>query len=262
MIVLFWRYCLRILGIFAATGLLIYVSRSSSFQEWRSQVVTSATPFLSRISRTIVEMRMWLGGGELERIRALENERGRLLAEIARRDSLKSENDILRKALELQREGETGVLPALIIGFFREGRDEFLLLNRGTKDGVSVGDIVVGVNGALGGTVSDVGVRFSRVLMLTSPSKSVDIVFPRNNLRALARGNNSRELVVDLLPPDSDIVSGDIFVASPRTSGGRRSLLVGEVRDVLRAQHEVFPSIRAIHLFNPSDDEVLILLAP
>ena len=81
------------------------------------------------------------------------------------------------------------------------------------------------------------------------------------DLRAIARGANSRELIIELVPQEADIRPGDLLVATPRATGGRRGILVGEVRAVREAEHEVFKTVRAVHLFDPAADDVLVLLA-
>lgn len=195
------------------------------------------------------------------RIHALEEERVKLLAEIARAEDDRRENEVLREVLALRKEGEAGVITAKTVGFFREGRDEFLLLNRGTSEGISVGDLVIDKNRALGGSVVGVSLHSSRVILLSSASRSTDVFIQGANLRALARGDNSRQLIVDLVPQDAEVKVGDLLRASSRSSAGRASLLVGEIRESRQSGKEAFRTVRALHIFDPAEEEVLILLA-
>lgn len=184
-----------------------------------------------------------------------------MLGEIARRDEAWRENEVLRQALALREKGEEGVIPAKVIGFFREGREEFLLLDRGTASGIAAGDIVLSRTRIYGGVISAAGVNFSRATLLSSASESADVLVG-TTLRAIARGNNSRELIIDLVPQDAVIKAGDLVVASPRVTGGRTALVVGEVREAKQAENEVFKAVRAMHLFDPAIDDVLVILAP
>ena len=184
-----------------------------------------------------------------------------MLAEIARREDDRRENEVLREALALRKEGETGVIAAKTIGFLREGRDEFLLLNRGTSDGVSIGDLVIDKNRVLGGTVVGLSPRSSRAILLSSASRSTDVFIQGANLRAIARGANSRELIIDLVPQDAEVKVGDLARASSRSSAGRASLLVGEIRESRQSENDAFKTVRALAIFDPAEEEVLILLA-
>lgn len=243
-------------------GLFVFFSSGSMTQPWREGVLGRVAPVFGGVRRSAEGLQAWLGGAPARKLSRLEAERIQLLAELARWEDTRRENEVLREALALRREGEPGVLSATVIAFLREGRDEFLVLNRGVADGVGIGDIVVGRSRVLAGTVVAVGSRSARVILISSPSRSIDVRIPAADLRAIARGNNSRELIIELVPQNVEVKPGDRIIASPRSTGGRRSLLVGEIREVRQAENEVFKAVRAVHLFDPADDAVLVLLAP
>jgi rod shape-determining protein MreC len=212
--------------------------------------------------RSAERLRGWLTGSAARRIGELEADRIRLLAEVADREAIRRENELLRAVVALRGEGEAGGIPARAVAFLREGREEFLILDRGAADGLGVGDIVLDQNRVFGGTVIAVAERSARVILLSSPSRSTDVILPNSNLRAIARGANSRELSIELVPTDAAVHSGDLVLASSRATGGRRALLVGEIREARQAEHEPFMSVRAVHLFDPATEGVLVLLAP
>ncbi|OHA08739.1 MAG: hypothetical protein A3B37_02715 [Candidatus Sungbacteria bacterium RIFCSPLOWO2_01_FULL_59_16] len=252
---------LRTLSVAALVGLLVLAGAGAAFRSFRERVFGAGRPVLGLANRLTDGVQARFGLDSSGRA-AAEAERVRLLAEIARLEEAGRENALLRAALGLREDGETGVLTATVIGFLREGRDEYLVLNRGTDAGIGIGDVVLDQNRAFGGTVSEVGRGFARVLLLSSPSRSVDVVVAGRELRAIAKGANARELSIELVPQGAELKSGDLLVAAPRAAGGRRALLVGEVREVREGESEVFKTVRAIHLFDPATDEVLVLLAP
>ena len=243
-------------------ALFVLFARAPAFALLRDRITSGLTPVIVALDRVSFRAQRWFGRGAGERIGDLERERVELLAEISRREELARENETLREALSLRSGGEAGVLPATVIGFLGEGRDEYLLLDRGTADGIGVGDLVIGRNRALGGAVVEVGVRTAKVLLLSSGSHDVEVLFVGKNITAIARGNNNREFAINLVPQDAAIQAGDLIVASPRATGGRHSLLLAEVREVRPAEHEVFKTVRAMHLFDPTENDVLVLLAP
>ena len=256
------RWRIRVVLVAAAAGVLIFFGAAPALQPWRAGLFGAVVPVLSVAGRTTAAVRGWVIGAFAGRVGALEEERGRLLARLAELEAARQENETLRAALALRGEGEAGAIPAQAIAFLREGRDEFLVLNRGTADGIGIGDVVVNTNRVLGGTVVGVDVHSARAILYSSPSRSIDVLVPAIRLRAIARGSNARELSIELVPPDAPLKAGDLLLASPRATGGRRPLLLGEVREVRQAEHEVFKAVRATHLFDPADTEVIVLLAP
>lgn len=246
----------------AAAAAIIILAGSPALRPWRESIFNMAAPILST-TRSVASWFRGLGGYfPNARVRALEAERERLASELAGREGLAEENKLLREALSLRRAGEAGVLAAEVIAFLREGRDEFIVLNRGTADGIGIGDIVVNKERVLGGTVVEVAPRASRAILLASASRSIDVVVGASRLRAIARGSNARELAVELVPQGAALGVGDAVLATPRATGGRGFLAVGEVREAREAEHGVFKTVRALHLFDPAEDGVLVLLAP
>lgn len=232
---------------------------AGTMQPWRAGAFRITAPVFAAAGRGAQVIRGWVGiGGAAGR----EEEHTRLLLRLGELEAQEKENETLRAALALRSDGEEGAIPAAAIAFIREGRDEYLILNRGTADGIGIGDIVVNTGRVLGGTVVSVDPHASRVILFSSPSRSVDVTIPSAGLRAIARGSNARELSIDLVPPDAAVEAGDIVLASPRATGGRRSLLLGEIREARLAEHEVFKIVTAIHLFDPADPAVIVLLAP
>lgn len=250
---------LKVAVIGAVTAVLVFLSAGDAAKSWREKTSSWAIPLFRRANVAANSLKDLLWGPSRRRLEALEEERVRLLVEVARGQEALAENDTLRQALALKQAGEEGVIAARVVGFLRAGRDEFIALDRGTDSGVSVGDVVTDKNGALGGTILATGVGFSRVSLLSSPSRSIDVVVA-DNLKAIARGNNSRELIIDLVPASAEVKVGDIVRPSLRATGGRRGLIIGEVREAKQAENAVFKSVKALHLFDPASEEVLVLI--
>lgn len=239
----------------------VFVTRAAAFAPLRSRIVDGFVPLLTALDGATSRAIGWTSRGSRARIAELERERVELLAEVSRCEELARENETLRAALSLRADGEAGVLPATVIGFLREGRDEYLILDRGATDGISVGDLVMSKERAFGGAVAEVSAHTAKALLASSGLRDTEVLFAGKNITAIARGNNNREFTIDLVPQDAAVEPGDLIVASPRAAAGRRSLLLAEVREVRPAEHEVFKAIRALHLFDPTENDVLILLA-
>lgn len=256
------RAALKIVAVVVALGLLIFFGTADAAQFLRSGAFRLIAPAFGGTTRVARALRDRMLGFSEEQVRAWEAERGQFIQRLAELTAIRRENETLRAALALRSEGEEGAIPAEAIAFFRDGRDEYVVLNHGIADGVSVGDIVVDTRRVLGGTVVAVDPHAARAILFSSPSRSTDVTIPSADLRAIARGSNARELSIELVPPDAAVKAGDIVLASPRVTAGRRPLLLGEIREVRQAEQEVFKTVRAVHLFDPAESAVIILLAP
>lgn len=245
-----------------ALGLLVFFSAAPAARPGRSALLRAIAPIFSVTSQGAAAIRDWFLGFSRGEFRSLAEERARLLSRVAELEAVSRENETLRAALALRNDGEDGAIPAESLAFYREGQDEYLLLNRGTADGVGIGDIVVNKERVLGGVVVAVDAKNARAILFSSPSRTIDVLLPERGLRAIARGANARELAIELVPSDADVKKGGLVLASPRATGGRRALLLGEVREARQAEHEIFKSVRALHLFDPAESSVIILLAP
>lgn len=242
-------YFFKVVLVIVTLGLLVFLGAAALVRPWRERLLEGFSYMLR-------------GAGQLSwhaDATSLEHQRIQLLAEIASREEFKRENELLRQALTLKNEGALRVTPATVVGFLHEGRDEYLLLNRGIDDGIAAGDVVVSRDQIFVGTIADITPRTAHVSLVTSASRSTDVSLAGTTLRAIARGNNDRELIIDLVPQQSDLKVGDLLVASSRVTGLTLPLLIAEVREVKQAENEVFKFVRAVHLFDPADDEVIIL---
>ena len=164
--------------LFAVTvGLLIFFGASGSFQPWRAGLFQAIEPAFEATARGIGRARGWFDGIS-GNSRAWEEERAQILARLAELEAVRAENATLRAALALRNDGEAGALPAEVVAFLREGRDEYLVLNRGTADGIGIGDIVVNTERVLGGVVVSVDPHAARVIFARSRAERTRGNFP------------------------------------------------------------------------------------
>ena len=139
---------------------------------------------------------------------------------------------------------ERGVL-AQITG---ESPDPFIkrvLINKGTRDGVYIGQPVLDAFGLMG-QVIEVEPFSSWVLLITDPQHSTPVQINRNGNRAIASGTQDslHRLVLNNISDTFDIVAGDVLVTSG--FGGRFPVgyPVGVVSNVFHDPGEPFASVR------------------
>lgn len=175
-------------------------------------------------------------------------------------EETKKENVLLREALGLKTELGRGVISAHIVGLFRDIREEIIMVDQGTENGVAQGSVVIGKNRALVGRVLEAYEKTAKVLLATSPSEKIDVVFAGMPLRAIVVGDGAGEFTLGLVPADAAIAEGDIVLASHADSAYPPGLIVGTVSSIRDSESKVFRDARVRSLFDPFQDEVAYIL--
>ncbi len=116
-----------------------------------------------------------------------------------------------------------------------------LAINRGSKDGLDEGMVVLSKNGSLVGTISQVYEEFAWLRLISDPNSAVNIavniaVLPaaRENpeARGVASGSLRGDVSLELLPTEAQIAEGDLVTTSGLGGNYPRALLVGSVKSV------------------------------
>lgn len=118
--------------------------------------------------------------------------------------------DLLNSAGSLERE----VMVADIIAVTADASRHILLLDKGSKHGVTEGQPLLGAEGLVGQIIT-VGESTSRAIMITDSIHAVPVQVLRSGVRGLAEGTGEIDsLVVRHIAATTDIVEGDILVTS------------------------------------------------
>ncbi len=159
--------------------------------------------------------------------------------------SLQAENTRLRGLLNSTAMLRNDVLVAELIGVSPDPVRHQLVLNKGARDGVYVGQPLIDADGLMG-QIIDVGELTSRVLLLTDQTHSLPVQVNRNGIRAIAEGTGSLDaLEIQHISATTDIQEGDLLVSSGL--GGRFPVgyPVGEVVLVQRDPGQPFARVIA-----------------
>ena len=130
---------------------------------------------------------------------------------------LQKDNTRLRKLLKLQRVAEEDKISAAVISRQTGSWWQQIILNKGQKDGVEVGDAVVGPGGLIG-IVQNTSIITASVKLLTSSESKVGVWNQRSNVHGLlvGVGNNKPKLI--FYSKDLDVKEGDFVLSSPAST--------------------------------------------
>lgn len=137
-----------------------------------------------------------------------------LKAKVQKYAYLEAENVRLRALLNSSALVEDTVLVAELIGVSPNPLNHEVVVNKGSADGVYVGQPVIDAYGLVG-QVTFVGKMSSRVLLITDLTHAVPVQVSRTGARAVAEGGGSiTELSLPHVPATADIQVGDQLVSS------------------------------------------------
>lgn len=186
---------------------------------------------------------------EIDRLRS-DNERlatdnERLRNENERLQATKAENDQLTALLQLRNGLDFKTVTARVVGRDSSELRRVMTLDRGSDDGVAVGDSVIAAGGALAGRVVDVGASFSHVLLINDTSSTVVGQLASTRATGEVVGQLGGVLVMRNIDATEKVELGDeVLTAGIELAGGVRSpfpkgLLLGQVVDISRASNDV-----------------------
>ena len=164
----------------------------------------------------------------------LEEDLRLLQAKTEKMASLTAENNRLRDLLGSAAKLQDNVLVAELVGVDPDPEKHEVIIDKGSRDAVFVGQPVVDAQGLMG-QVIEVSLVTSRVLLISDESHSVPVQVVRSNLRLIAEGTGSGLLQVMHVQDTADIKTGDLLVSS----GLGRAFPVGyPVGVVSRVEHD------------------------
>lgn len=154
---------------------------------------------------------------------------------------LEDENAELRTQLNFFSNQKFVHIGAEVIGRNIEALGSTLVINRGQKDGVRVGNAVIVSNGVLIGKVAKVEEESSLVRLLNdNQSKVAATILNHEKSLGVIEGGYGISVRMDFIPQQEDVRVGDLIVTSGLEPGMPRGLLVGNVVAIEKEAYEPF----------------------
>ena len=158
-------------------------------------------------------------------------------------EALEAENRRLRGLLDSARKVDERVLVAELISDDMDPFSRRIVLDKGARDGVASGQVLIGSNGIMG-QIIHAGPFTSNALLITDPSHALPVQIRRNGLRAVALGTGPLNLLkLSHVPNSADVQIDDRIVTSGLGNRFLSGYPVGKVVDVKRNQGRPFADV-------------------
>jgi len=229
---------------------MVVDARFTALQPLRTQLGLVVEPvyWLGRLP-----VRLWEGATqELSSRNELAAENEKLKAEqlmmqrrLQKLAALTEQNVRLRELLNSAALVDDEVLATELIGIDPNPYTHRILIDKGSKDGVQLGQPVLDARGLMGQVV-EVLPYSSRVLLLTDTTHSIPVQVNRNGLRAIASGTgNPERLELRHVAETADIKEGDLLVSSGLGQRFPAGYPVATVTEVIHDTGQPFAIVRA-----------------
>ena len=160
--------------------------------------------------------------------------------------ALTEQNVRLRELLNSSALVNEKVEVAELIGMDPNPFTHRIIINKGERDGVVLGQPVLDARGLMGQVV-ELMPYTSRVLLLTDTTHSIPVQVNRNGLRAIASGTgNPERLELRHVADTADIKVGDLLVSSGLGQRFPAGYPVATVKEVIHDSGQPFAIVRAV----------------
>lgn len=171
-----------------------------------------------------------------------------LEAEMGLLQELRKENEILRDALGVGLEKDFKLSLADILG--KDITQDFILIDRGKKDGISKDLPVITQQKILVGKISQVYEKFSKVQLLTNKDFSFDGKISGREIYGVLKGENNSRLSLDFIPSGVEIKAGEMVVTTKISGVFPEGILVGAIKEVQKSDVKSFQTAEITPAFN------------
>jgi len=181
----------------------------------------------------------------LEENARLRGESLLLRGQVQQMAALRAQNIRLRALLNSTALLQDDVLVAELIGIAPDPARHQVVLNKGARDGVFLGQPLLDAAGLMGQVV-EAGAHVSRVLLITDATHAIPVQVNRNGVRAIAEGIGRLDsLELRHVAATTDIKVGDLLVTSGLGQRFPAGYPVAVVEEVIRDPGQAFALVRA-----------------
>ena len=234
-----------------SVALMVFDARFTLLKPVRSQM---SLVLMQSYWITDLPQRLWQGvasqfGSRTELVaenEKLKTENLLLQGRMQKLAALTEQNVRLRELLNSSALVNEKVEVAELIGMDPNPFTHRIIINKGERDGVVLGQPVLDARGLMGQVV-ELMPYTSRVLLLTDTTHSIPVQVNRNGLRAIASGTgNPERLELRHVADTADIKEGDLLVSSGLGQRFPAGYPVATVKEVIHDSGQPFAIVRAV----------------
>lgn len=220
---------------------LHYVGALKSTEHFLRHILSPISRFIYSSSVSLKEKSSDLSEDPEKQVQKLEEDL--LICKVESKDvkNLQEENAELRSQLTFFQANNFSHIGAEVIGRNIQPLGNTLVINRGSKDGVQVGNAVIISNGVLIGKIAQAEEESSMVRLLSdNQSKIAATILNREKSIGVIEGGYGISIRMNFIPQQEDVRVGDQIITSGLETGMPRGLLIGNIAAIEKEAYEPF----------------------
>lgn len=183
-----------------------------------------------------------------------------LQGQLQRFQFLVRENDRLRELLASDSREERLRMVAEVIAVDSDPFSHQVVVNKGTRHGVYIGQPVIDADGIVG-QVADVGVTTARVILISDQSHAIPTRAELSGIRVIAQGvGDIRQLELMHVPHSTELQEGDVLFSSGLGGVFPEGYPVARIHRITRDESLPFVQVSATPIANLDRIRMLLLL--
>lgn len=171
-----------------------------------------------------------------------------------------TEVEILSALLDFARaQPENEYQAAAVIGIDPSPFMQYVIINRGSDDGLRRGMPVVSEKGLVG-RIAAVTANAARVQLITDPSSTVNVSVLPSETSSMLHGSITSEITLEMVPQDAKIFAGDLVLTSGLGGNYPSDILVGQVTGLRGEATDLFLTASVQPLVDFSKLEIVLVI--
>lgn len=226
-------------------GFLIFLNPYNVFRPIRNAFIVLASPFqkvgyiLSFKTAAAKEFIFSIGELKKENERLTKDNLG-YISENSRLHDVEKENDLLREQLNLLPREKFNLTASYVISQDTQGLGNWLEIDKGSNDGLKPEMPVIVSKGILIGKIQEVTSTTSKVLLLTNPKSSLNVMTAKSASKGILKGEYGLGVQMDMILQTDSVQPGDEVVTSGIGGNMPRGLFIGTIQDVHPSDDHLF----------------------
>ena len=219
--------------------------------------------YLSTVPRLIVEASVEESQIKVtmeDKIKTLEDENLKLKIQLQEYQSLKDENLRLRKISKASTKISEKQTLAKVINNKAHPSKKIITIDKGKKDGVFIGQNVLGLKGLIGQVIES-SYLSSKVLLISDLNSNIPAQVTRTGEKIIIKGKaKSNELDIPFAPINMDFKLGDVISTSGMANRFKANIPIGKISSIINDKEMKFATVSVSSYENIGNSSELILI--
>lgn len=198
----------------------------------------------------------------LEENKNLKEKISGLESEIVSLKDVLRQKDIVDEQLSFLKQKRLNAVLARVVTRGTENNANQIIINKGSRDGIKNGFVVLSKDGAVVGRVVKTEDTFAQVLFLIDSNVEIGAADSNGVLLGVVKGNSDLSLRLNYVLKEKKLAKGDIVVTSGEKDLVPAGLLIGEVETVFEDEREIFKSARLTQAADFQSAEIVSVILP